>query len=169
MFTAEMPVVRTEMWQPGVVPSKQGGGLISQLIALASLLKELQTQSHLIHLNYESENFMAVHAFLKEQYEAHLEQFDTVSEFVRAQDHFMPMCACGLKDAMPAFRNCESYEARHMLMTYLANLETMIEMAITIEQMAGNERVIDAQNYMAELVAAGSKAAWFMKATLRGC
>lgn len=143
------------------------GGLIGELIALASLLKELQTQSHLIHLNYEGENFMAVHAFLRDQYEAHLEQFDTVAEFVRAQDHFMPMCACGLKDSMPAFRNCESYEARHMLVTYLANLESMCDTATAVEQVASESRVIDVQNYMAELVAAGSKAAWFIKATLR--
>lgn len=169
MFTAEMPMVRAEMWQPEVAPSKQGGGLISQLIALASLLKELETQSHLIHLNYEAENFLSVHEFLKAQYEAHLEQFDTVSEFVRAQDHFMPMCACSMKEMMPAFKNCESYEARHMLMTYLANLESMCEMASDVEQMAGEARVIDVQNYMAELFGAGAKAAWFIKATLRGC
>lgn len=152
---------------PEVAASDHGAGLIGELIALASLLKELQTQSHLIHLNYESANFLAVHEFLKNQYEAHLEQFDTVAEFVRAQDHFMPMCACGLKDAMPAFKNCESYEARHMLVAYLTNLESMCDMATEVERLAGESRVIDVQNYMAELVAAGSKAAWFIKATLR--
>lgn len=163
-----MPLMRNDA-AVDVAPSKQGGGLISELVALASLLKELETQSHLIHLNYESDNFLAVHEFLKGQYETHLEQFDTVAEFVRAQDHFMPLCACSLKDMMPAFQNCESYDARSMLMTYLANLESMCDMATSVERTASEARVIDVQNYMADLVATGSKAAWFIKATLRGC
>ena len=47
--------------------------LVKHLVMLASLLKELQTQSHLIHLNYEGDNFLEIHGFLKERYEEHLE------------------------------------------------------------------------------------------------
>ncbi|MGA1670281.1 MAG: hypothetical protein ACO39F_05265, partial [Candidatus Nanopelagicaceae bacterium] len=64
--------------------------LVKHLVMLASMLKELETQSHLIHLNYEGANFLEVHAYLKERYETHLEQFDTVAEEVRSLDHFMP-------------------------------------------------------------------------------
>ena len=58
--------------------SKEGdvGAFIQQCISLCSYLNELRTQSHLIHLNYEGSNFFGVHAFLKEQYEAHQDQFD---------------------------------------------------------------------------------------------
>lgn len=152
-----------------VAPSKQGGGLIAQLISLASMLKELETQSHLIHLNYEGDNFLSVHEFLKGQYEVHLEQFDTVAEFVRAQDHFMPLCACSLKEVMPAFRNVDSYDGRQMLMTYLLNRDTLVDLALEIEKLSAEARAIDVQNYMAELVGETTKANWFIKATLRGC
>ena len=70
-------------------PGGDVGAFIQQCISLCAYLKELETQSHLIHLNYEGSNFLGVHAFLKDQYEAHLEQFDTLGEFVRSMDYLM--------------------------------------------------------------------------------
>lgn len=145
------------------------GGLAKQLIMLAAFIKELETQSHLIHLNYEGSNFFEVHRFLKDQYELHLTEFDTVSEHVRTLDFYMPMCACGLKDAIPCFRNVESYVGKDMLATYLVNLEDMCELVCQIEPTAQQVGAIDVANYMAELMASANKAAWFIKATLRGC
>jgi starvation-inducible DNA-binding protein len=150
-------------------PSQQPGGLVRELIELAGFLKELETQAHLVHLNYEGDNFFSVHEFLKSQYEAHLAEFDEVAEYVRALDNFMPMCSCGLKESVRDFENCASYDGMQMLMTYLMNLDGLVEKATAIEAMAGEARAIDVQNYMAELVAAANKAAWFLKATLRGC
>lgn len=142
-------------------------GLPQQLVTCAAFAKELETQSHLIHANYEGENFLPVHAFLKDQYEAHLEQFDALVEFVRVMDYLLPMCSCGLKDAACGFVNVTQYSGRHMLMAYLQNLETMKCMATRLEAAAGEARAIDVQDYAAELVAACGKAAWFIKATLR--
>lgn len=144
-------------------------GMVNQLIMLSAFLKEMETQSHLIHLNYEGANFLDVHQFLKGQYEAHLEQFDTVAELVRAQDFWMPMCACGLKDALPCFQNVESQNGKEMLAVYLKNLDDLADLAVQIEPSAQQVGAIDVANYMAELVAAASKAAWFIKAILRGC
>jgi len=144
-------------------------GVIKQLIMLASFLKEMETQAHLIHLNYEGINFLEVHGFLKAQYELHLEQFDTVAEFVRANDFWMPMCACGLKDALPCFANVESHDGREMLAVYLKNLDSLADLAVQVEPAAQQVGAIDVANYMADLVAASSKAAWFIKAILRGC
>lgn len=143
--------------------------LVKHLVMLASLLKELETQSHLIHLNYEGENFLEIHGFLKERYEEHLEQFDTVAEEVRSLDHFMPMCACGLKEAMPPFQNVESYDGRSMLMAYYVNIESMGYLAKEIEQVAAAVGAPDVQNYMAELVGSAFKTSWMLKSVLRGC
>lgn len=142
--------------------------LARHLIMLASLLKELETQSHLIHLNAEGPNFLGLHAFLKERYEEHLGQFDTVAELVRSLDHFMPMCACGLKEAMPPFQNIESYETRSMLMAYYVNIESMGYLAKEIEQVAAEVQAPDVQNVMADLVGSAFKTSWFLKAMLRG-
>ena len=51
-------------------------GLILKLIDLSSFCYQLSTQAHLAHLNIECANFLALHKFLKKQYEAHIDQFD---------------------------------------------------------------------------------------------
>ena len=68
--------------------------------------------------------------FLKKRYEEHLEQFDVIGEFVRAMDYMMPLCACGLKEALPmeCFRNVDSHDGRAMLLTYHQNLCDLCEL-----------------------------------------
>lgn len=145
------------------------GPVVECLMKCAAYAKELETQSHLIHVNYEGPNFLSVHEFLKGQYEAHLEQFDALAEFVRSLDFLMPMCGCGLKDMVEGFQNVEQYEARHMLTVYYHNLEMFACMAKRLAGIAGDCCVIDVENYAADLVGACMKASWFVKATLRGC
>ena len=67
------------------------GTFIQTLIGLAAYIHELQIQSHLIHLNYEANNFLAVHKFLKKQYELHLKEFDDIGEYIRSMDYLLPM------------------------------------------------------------------------------
>ena len=143
------------------------GAFIQQCISLCAYLKELETQSHLIHLNFEGSNFLGVHAFLKEQYEAHLGQFDTLAEFIRSMDYMMPMCGCGLKDAAPVMQVVTSYKGADMLGVYYKNLEELGMKAKKLEALAEKVHAIDIQNYMADLVGQAFKAAWQIKATLR--
>lgn len=98
--------------------SKAGGDVgafIQQCISLCAYLKELETQSHLIHLNIECPDFISVHKFLGEQYEAHLEQFDALAEFIRSMDFYLPKCACELRDLAPQMQVVSSYEWKNML------------------------------------------------------
>lgn len=157
---AQQPVMRLAE----EMPSQQVAAL---LVKCAAFAKELETQTHLVHLNYEGSNFLQVHGYLKERYEAHLEQFDALAEFVRALDFLMPMCSCGLKDAAAGFEHVGGYDGSAMLMTYCCNLKQMAEMARLLEKEAGLCHCIDVQNYAAELVADANKASWFIKATLR--
>tara|TARA_Y100000356_G_scaffold120540_1_gene113132 strand:- start:93 stop:584 length:492 start_codon:yes stop_codon:yes gene_type:complete len=143
-------------------------GLASQMVHLASTVKELQTQAHLIHFNYEGENFLSVHRFLKKQYEMLLEEFDTIGEYVRSLDYMMPMCACGLKDMMhQSFKNVSSYDGKEMLVVYLMNLELVCEIAMEIEKSATDLRALDIANYLGEICGKMNKASWMVKATLR--
>jgi DNA-binding ferritin-like protein len=150
--------------------SKAGGDVgafIQQCISLCAYLKELETQSHLIHLNYEGGNFLGVHAFLKDQYETHLEQFDTLAEFVRSMDFYLPKCGCELKDAAPQMQVVTSYKGVDMLGVYYKNLEELGMKAKKLEPIAQKIGAIDIANYMADLVGQAFKAAWFVKSTLR--
>jgi DNA-binding ferritin-like protein len=153
----------------GPAKSKSGdvGSFIQQCIALCAYIKELETQSHLIHLNYEGANFLGVHAFLKDQYEAHLTQFDTLGEFIRSMDYLMPTCGCGLTDMSPGIQKVTSYKGNDQLAVYYKNLEELGIKAKKLEPIAAKVGAIDIQNYMADLIGQAFKAAWFIKATLR--
>jgi DNA-binding ferritin-like protein len=148
-------------------PGGDIGAFIQQCISLCAYIKELETQSHLIHLNIECPDFISVHKFLGEQYEAHLEQFDTLGEFIRSMDYLMPMCGCGLKDAAPPVQAVSSYEWKNMLGVYYKNLEELGMKAKKIEPIAAKVGAIDIQNYMADLTGQAFKAAWFVKSILR--
>ena len=163
------PVPQPQDKPKGPAKSKNGdvGSFIQQCIALCAYIKELETQSHLIHLNYEGANFLGVHAFLKDQYEAHLTQFDTLGEFIRSMDYLMPMCGCGLADMSPGIQKVTSYKGTDQLAVYYKNLEELGMKAKKLEPIAAKTGAIDIQNYMADLVGQAFKAAWFIKATLR--
>lgn len=156
--------------KPKATPkSKAGdlGGFIQQMTSVAAYVHQLQIQAHLIHLNYEASNFIGIHSFLKDQYEAHLEQFDTIGELIRSMDYLMPMCHEGLMTASPEFKHCTSYKANDMLMTYYKNLEELGMKAKKMEQQAAKIQAPDVQNYFADLCGMAFKAAWFIKASLR--
>ena len=170
VMQAEQPLPQAQDKPKVPAKSKPGGDVgafIQQCISLCAYLKELETQSHLCHLNYEGSNFLGVHAFLKDQYEAHLEQFDTLGEFVRSMDYLMPMCGCGLRDMAPPIQVVKSYKGTDMLGVYYKNLEELGMKAKKLEGMAQKVHAIDIQNYMADLVGQAFKAAWQIKATLR--
>jgi len=152
---------------PGKSKNGDVGAFIQQCISLSSYLKELETQSHLIHLNYEGSNFLGVHAFLKDQYKAHLKQFDTLAEFIRSMDYLMPMCTKGLGDASPGIQHVTSYKGTDQLAVYYKNLEELGMKTKKLEPIAAKVGAIDIQNYMADLCGQAFKAAWFIKATLR--
>jgi DNA-binding ferritin-like protein len=137
------------------------------MISLASYVKELETQSHLIHLNIECPNFLSIHAFLGEQYEVHLEQFDKLMEFVRSMDYLAPLNNTGLRDAMPPVHEVTSYEWKGMLGVYYKNLEELGMKAKKLEPLAQKIGAIDIANYMADLVGQAFKSAWFIKSILR--
>jgi DNA-binding ferritin-like protein len=166
---AQAPEVMEDPKTPEDTDAPKIGALVQQLIMMASMLKELETQSHLIHANAEGSNFLALHEFLKKQYEQHLEQFDHVLELVRTLNHFAPVCSRCLANALPDFVHATTYETRSMLIAYFQNLENMGEVAKVVGESAREAKAPDVDNYMAELCGDAYKASWMIKATLRGC
>jgi starvation-inducible DNA-binding protein len=167
---SQMPESPTGMMiieEQEVKPVATADDLISQLVSMGSYINQLYLQSHLIHLNIEGPLFLPVHAFLKEQYESHIEQFDALSEFIRSMDYLMPMCAKGLQAACKSFKHVKSYDAREMLTVYTKNLESAGFMAKDLGMVAKEVQAPDIENYLAELVGMMFKSAWFLKSTLR--
>jgi len=179
--TQQPPQMRVEPLNSGVTPEPQAkpkapgkskgntdvGSFIQQLINLMAYVHQLQVQSHLIHFNYEGSNFLGVHKFLGKQYEAHIEQFDKIGEFIRSMDYLLPSCHNGLMEASPEFKHCGSYKSNEMLGVYYKNLEELGMKTKKLEPIAAKVGAIDIQNYMAELCGEAFKAAWMIKASLR--
>ncbi|MEB3169233.1 MAG: ferritin-like domain-containing protein [Synechococcaceae cyanobacterium] len=155
MMTAPAPVEYP-------APPAASGGLGQQLTVLAAFTKELELQSHLLHLNYTGENFIALHSWLKGRYEAHLEQFDTLAELVRIQGEFLPGSTTAFRDVLPAISGEATIEG------YVQNLRAFSELAKALEPIAADARAIDVANYLAELVGDAGKAVWFLSAS-SGC
>lgn len=141
--------------------------LIYNMVSFASYLYQLNVQAHLLHLNIEHPLFLSLHEFLKEQYQQHIADFDTISELVRSMDYLMPMCQCGLFDAYKKFKSAKSYDAKESLVIYLRNLEQGGMMGKAIVDMAKEVGAPDVENFAAEIVNNMFKAAWMLKATLR--
>lgn len=163
-------VVPQPQEKPKAPPKSKGndvGSFIQQCISLCSYLKELETQAHLLHINFEAPNFFGVHAFLKDQYNAHIQQFDTLAEFIRSMDYLLPLCSRGLADAGPEIQHVTSYKPNEMLTVYYKNLEELGMKTKKLEPIAAKVGAIDIQNYLSDLCGQAFKAAWQIKATLR--
>jgi DNA-binding ferritin-like protein len=143
-------------------PPPASSSLGQQLTVLAAFAKELELQSHLLHLNYVGENFVSIHTYLKGRYEAHLEQFDTLAEFVRIQGEFLPSSTTAFREVLPPL------DGEATLESYLENLRSFVALAKALEPRAADAQAIDVQNTMADLVADGGKAIWFLSSS-SGC
>jgi len=142
--------------------------LVFQMVSFASYLYQLNIQAHLLHLNVECSNFLAVHEFLKGQYEQHGADFDIIAELVRSMDYLMPMCQCGLFDAYKKFPAVKTYDAREGLTLYTKNLENGAMMAKELTDKARETGAPDVENFAATICGNLFKGAWMLKATLRG-
>jgi len=150
-----------------IVKEANVDNLIYRMVELASYLFHLNIQAHLLHLNIETPIFLSVHEFLKEQYEQHTEDFDTISELVRSMDYLMPMCQKGLLGQYKNFKTTKSYEADQSLFLYMKNLEDGGFMAKDIFLLAQEVGAPDVENELATVVKNMFKSAWMLKSILR--
>ena len=142
--------------------------LVYQMVSFSSYLYQLNTQAHLLHLNVECSNFLAIHEFLKAQYEQHIADFDIVADLVRSMDYLMPSCQCGLMDAYKKFPSVKTYDAKEGLTLYTKNLEAGAMMAKDLVDAARETGAPDVENQAADICGRMFKGAWMLKATLRG-
>jgi DNA-binding ferritin-like protein len=146
--------------------SRETLSLVGGLLRLAGHAKAMELMSHLVHLNFEGREFLEVHGFLKERYEAHLAQFDVLTELVRTLDYLVPVGLNCSMSQLPYQLSDESTGAA-MLLQYLRNTEAFGMGAKELVKLAREADAPDIENYGAELVADAYKTAWFLKAILR--
>jgi DNA-binding ferritin-like protein len=169
IFQSASEAPTQELLTEEVVVTKEAtpDNLIYQMVSFSSYLYQLNIQAHLLHLNIECSSFLALHKFLKKQYQQHTEDFDMLAEYVRSMDYLMPMCKCGLMDAYKDFSSVESYDAKESLTLYTKNLEAGGMMGKDLVETARMTGAPDIENYAAEICGHLFKGAWMLKATLR--
>lgn len=169
IFQSASEAPTQEILKEEVVVTKEAtpDNLVYHMVSFSSYLYQLNIQAHLLHLNIECSNFLAIHEFLGEQYSQHIADFDALAELVRSMDYLMPMCQCGLFDAFKKFASVKSYDAREGLTLYTKNLEAGAFMAKDLVEAAKETGAPDVENYAAEVCGRLFKSAWMLKATLR--
>jgi len=169
IFQSTIQAPTAEVVREEVILTKEANleNLIYSMVQYASYNHQLYAQAHLIHLNIETPIFISIHGFLKNQYEQHIEDFDTIGELIRSMDFLMPMCQFGLIDAYKKFKAVKSYEAQESLITYAKNLEEGGYMGKDLAKLAEEVDAPDVQNEIATILNHCFKSAWMLKATLR--
>jgi len=169
IFQTALEAPREEIITEEVIVTKEASpeNLVFGMVSFASYLYQLNTQAHLLHLNIECPQLLALHASSKDQYEQHIADFDTPSELVRSMDFLMPMCQCGLMDSYKKFKSVKTYDAKAGLTLYTKNLEAGAMMAREVVDMAKEANHPDVENEVAAIVGNLFKSAWMLKSTLR--
>jgi hypothetical protein len=140
--------------------------LACALLKLAAWCKRLENQAHLVHVNYTGANFLAVHPYLGERYEEHLEQFDQVLELLRMLDYWAPLSDTDLIEITPDFKCLCGTEGNGLLSKYRENIEAANCLTKETEALATDARAIAVANTMAEISGQLEKVRWFLGATL---
>jgi DNA-binding ferritin-like protein len=169
MFAEALEAPKAEVLTEEVIIKKETSvdNLVYATVSFSSYLYQLNTQAHLLHLNVECREFLALHKFLKKQYEQHIADFDLLAEIVRSMDYLLPSCQCGLMDSYKKFKSVKSYDAREGLMIYTKNLEDGGMMAKDLTEQARATGTPDLENAAAGVCGNLFKGAWMLKATLR--
>ena len=139
--------------------------LVLLLVQIAAFCKELELQSHVIHLNFAGPAFLSLHAYLKERYQAHQEQFDSLAELVLTSGSLFPLTSTQLQSVCPPFQDLQSPDPTAMCAVYRGNLDRLAALAIELEKASSCSCAPDVANYAAELLADARKASWFLAAT----
>lgn len=137
------------------------------LIELSAALRRLSLQAHLVHLNYEAVNFLAVHEFFRQQYLQHLDQFDKIAEHVRAADMLMPLQTAELSCSCIEFSEPDSYRPDSLLVAYVQSVESVAAHVRNLSAAAEDEKAIDVVDTLGALYGELKKASWFVKSLLR--
>ena len=72
--------------------------LVDKLTEVFATTHVAYTRSHIAHLNLVGPNFYSWHKLLQKIYEANFEDIDTLGEFIRTLDAFVPMSSDAITD-----------------------------------------------------------------------
>jgi starvation-inducible DNA-binding protein len=134
-------------------------------IASATLFS-FYLKSHMVHFNIIGSDFFQYHKLTDEIWKDTIEEFDGISEQIRALDIFAPASLSEFQELSQIEDMTKPLEAKVMLYELLLDNEKLIEALKEANSLAAPHPGLG--NFLQGLIDKHEKTGWFLRATVKG-
>ena len=123
-------------------------------------------QSHVAHVNITGRNFYSDHKLLQKIYENLQDQIDTIAEFLRSVETFMPESLADVMDQTQVADDLVVGDSDELLRLVGRNLQTLVDLYRELEREADNAGQDQIANYAQDQETVLTKQIWMITATI---
>ena len=141
--------------------------LADNLKTLLASTETFSLKSRNFHWNIEGSDFPQYHAFYDTLYNDSYETVDRIAEYIRVLGAYAPASLTRYGELSVIQDQVKIPRAELMFIESLADCGKMVELAVTIFDVATSERQQGIANYMAELQDFYGKKSWMIRSILK--
>ena len=123
-------------------------------------------QSHVAHVNITGRNFYSDHKLLQKVYENLQDQIDTIAEFLRSLETFMPESIGDVMDMTQIADDLVMGDSDELLRLVGKNLQTLVDLYRELEREADDAGQDQIANYAQDQETILTKQIWMITATV---
>ena len=123
-------------------------------------------QSHVAHVNITGRNFYSDHKLLQKIYENLQDQIDTIAEFLRSVETFMPESLADVMDQTQVADDLVVGDSDELLRLVGRNLQTLVDLYRELEREADDAGQDQIANYAQDQETILTKQIWMITATV---
>ena len=123
-------------------------------------------QSHVAHVNITGRNFYSDHKLLQKIYENLQDQIDTIAEFLRSVESFMPESIGDVMDTAVIADDLVLGDSDELLRLVGRNLQTLVDLYRELEREADDAGQDQIANYAQDQETILTKQIWMITATV---
>lgn len=123
-------------------------------------------QSHVAHVNITGRNFYSDHKLLQKIYENLQDQIDTIAEFLRSLETFMPESIGDVLDTAVIADDLVLGDSDSLLRLVCKNLQTLVDLYRELEREADDAGQDQIANYAQDQETILTKQIWMITATV---
>ena len=123
-------------------------------------------QSHVAHVNIVGRNFYSDHKLLQKIYENLQDQIDTIAEFLRSVESFMPESIGDVMDTAVIADDLVLGDSDELLRLVGRNLQTLVDLYRELEREADDAGQDQIANYAQDQETILTKQIWMITATV---
>ena len=123
-------------------------------------------QSHVAHVNITGRNFYSDHKLLQKIYENLQDQIDTIAEFLRSVESFMPESIGDVMDMTQIADDMVMGDSDSLLRITCQNLQTLVDLYRELETAADDAGQDQIANYAQDQETILTRQIWMITATI---